>query len=1060
MNKPLKTVGYGRYRLLNHLGDGTLSDVYQAHDTEIDDQVAVKLLTLDGRNKDIAHTMFSREVDALQGLKHEHIVELLGSFSEVEKDHLGLVLELVPEGKTLQDFIVMVQKGQLPRKTIGWRIQHLLKLLSALEVAHRRNVIHRDIKPKNILYKRTHDQFKLVDFGIARVLAHYGQKRHDVTLRHYHSPPFSAPEQRLQEETSFSTDLYAFGVVAASLLTFTLPDQNFKSKDLVGFLKPLQDEISREHPVAYDLLEQLIHGLLRDNPAERWRLPEVERILQQAQAEVADKPTAYLKLTRNAREGLKAIDSRFANESLALSDFNVGLRGTYRQVEFDGRKESQILLYGQNLRAGVRISQNDPEQLVVIFVSKDLPDQHARNREQAQPLAFTLEFGIGNAKELLDALYEQHIVHEDRKRETQQRKNIFKVAEFLLELQRRRLERIALQCTQVEKGDRTAGWHHDGEFCVLQINDARSAPRDQEESDEEAETRRILSNDELVTVLDEKAGIRFNDRFAGRVHQFNPSTLELVLKLDRRMTLPESLELVVTNAATETNLRRQEDALERFTEGDIVNDRLSDLITHPERNTVSQHLPADLIQDLEPARDIKKLVGRILAAEDIFLLQGPPGTGKTTLIAEVMAQILTHNPDSRILLTSQANEAVNNALDALRGLALKHHKDWRIVRDVSEHRKVQDQQHSFSALFEDWAISTDAMSTKAFAKQQSQFSPDQQLRVQKILSNWKENLTRYDDVQQDYNDSAHVIGATCLRVPALRQKLSEVTFDWVIVDEAAKATPTEVLVSLISGKKILLVGDHKQLPPFIGNDVEDALEEKGFTVQDARRSLFEDLFDQMPDSNRAVLNTQYRMHKSIADMVSMIAYEDTGGLKTGVKEEDRQIELDRYNKDHRVFWIDVPHGQERQDANSTSYYNDQEAQFIYQELKRIDEELLGKGVKRTVGVIAPYLRQVHRLEETIMPEAGTWKNIDIEVATVDAFQGKQKDIIVYSMTRSSYRNWHFVANVQRLNVAFSRARRLLIIVGHQEAAGNTPDLLNIMQAIPTENCLSMEGVKA
>lgn len=241
----------------------------------------------------------------------------------------------------------------------------------------------------------------------------------------------------------------------------------------------------------------------------------------------------------------------------------------------------------------------------------------------------------------------------------------------------------------------------------------------------------------------------------------------LVLTREKNARVPdEDLVLTVTNGATESSLARQEYALRQFIEGKTVNERLSELITHAERNRLDNYLPVTLIQPLEPQRDTSDLVGRVLGARDLFLVQGPPGTGKTTLITEVMAQILNENPVARILLTSQANEAVNNALDALRELARKHGKDWTILRDISERRAGKDARYGLDQSFSDWAIATEVNSRRAYRGYESQHRESAD-RVKTVLQKWTNNLEKYSDVKRDYATAAHVYGATCLRVPAL-----------------------------------------------------------------------------------------------------------------------------------------------------------------------------------------------------------------------------------------------------------------------------------------------------
>lgn len=153
----------------------------------------------------------------------------------------------------------------------------------------------------------------------------------------------------------------------------------------------------------------------------------------------------------------------------------------------------------------------------------------------------------------------------------------------------------------------------------------------------------------------------------------------------------------------------------------------------------------------------------------------------------------------------------------------------------------------------------------------------------------------------------------------------------------------------------------------------------------------------------------------------------------------------------RLFWLDVPDGREKQRDGSRSYFNEAEAHAVHRELRAIDEEALGNGVRYSVGVIAPYAQQIALLRDMIKPESRQWKALEIDVDTVDAFQGKQKDIIVYSTTRTARRPWRFVGDEQRLNVALSRAKRLVLVVGHREAAHLTLELAPILAAIPPHN---------
>lgn len=186
----------GRYRLQSIIGRGAHSEVYQALDLDGEERVAVKLISIEGHNQDIAETLFRKEVDALDGLVHPNIVQLLNSFVNEQRTEFGIVLELAPGGMNLGRFLTDIASGMQVRRDIPWRIKKLLEVLSAIKAAHQRNVIHRDLKPTNILYT-PNGTLKVTDFGIARILKHYAaSKLPEHTLRNYFTPPFASHEQR------------------------------------------------------------------------------------------------------------------------------------------------------------------------------------------------------------------------------------------------------------------------------------------------------------------------------------------------------------------------------------------------------------------------------------------------------------------------------------------------------------------------------------------------------------------------------------------------------------------------------------------------------------------------------------------------------------------------------------------------------------------------------------------------------------------------------------------------------------------------------------------------
>lgn len=221
--------------------------------------------------------MFKREVGALKGFENPHLVQMLDYLAEEDAGRLNIVLEVVAGGKTLEALIAE-GAGSTLTETLRWRLEQALGLLQVLVRAHGRGVIHRDVKLRNVLLDREQHRLKLVDFGIARILENYGRGTAGQTLRDFYSRPYAAPEQVLLLDTSFPADLYAFGVVLASLLAWRLPDASFAAEGLSGFLADFKKEHVGKDGIAE--IEELIRGLLRNDPAARPKAPEVEKALR------------------------------------------------------------------------------------------------------------------------------------------------------------------------------------------------------------------------------------------------------------------------------------------------------------------------------------------------------------------------------------------------------------------------------------------------------------------------------------------------------------------------------------------------------------------------------------------------------------------------------------------------------------------------------------------------------------------------------------------------------------------------------------------------------------
>ena len=288
---------------------------------------------------------------------------------------------------------------------------------------------------------------------------------------------------------------------------------------------------------------------------------------------------------------------------------------------------------------------------------------------------------------------------------------------------------------------------------------------------------------------------------------------------------------------------------------------------------------------------------------------------------------------------------------------------------------------------------------------------------------------------------ATAIGSTCQYADrlSLRRDDQGTTFDVVVVDEAARANPLDLLIALVRGERVVLVGDHIQLPHVLEPEVESALEEAGRS--EARdllgESLFSRLWDRLEawhragDIRRTVrLTTQFRMHPELGDFISRQFYDD--GLVTGIEAGDREHRFSTFSG-RRAAWIDVPirHGRERRDDRSL--VRSAEVEVIHRLVGRLQAE----DPEATIGVIAFYRAQALALAHRLGVPLG--EGDGLRVGTVDAFQGRQFDAVVLSTVRSNRLRpttedgWKdrigFLGLDNRLNVALSRVRRLQLVVG-------------------------------
>ncbi len=326
-----------------------------------------------------------------------------------------------------------------------------------------------------------------------------------------------------------------------------------------------------------------------------------------------------------------------------------------------------------------------------------------------------------------------------------------------------------------------------------------------------------------------------------------------------------------------------------------------------------------------------------------------------------------------------------------------------------------------------------------------------------LQTEWFDQFGRNERFNNPLIKQSQVVAGTCI---GISREIHDAEFDLCIVDEASKATATEVLVPMARSKKWLLVGDPKQLPPFQDEASQDTdfLEQYELTPEDVQETLFDRLLRILPDGCHSMLATQHRMAEPIGKLVSTCFYD--GKLESSGPEIDKVLSrvLPR-----PVTWLTtskLPNGRE-QVANS-SFNNSCEVTVIFQWLKRLNQAATEAQRNYKVAVLSGYAAQLKLLKRSLDSEQSDLQALAIECNTVDAFQGREADIVIYSVTRSNKDGKiGFLRDEARLNVALSRGRVGLLIVGdHQfcRSLHHSP-LHNVLHYIEQhlEDCICVEA---
>lgn len=408
----------------------------------------------------------------------------------------------------------------------------------------------------------------------------------------------------------------------------------------------------------------------------------------------------------------------------------------------------------------------------------------------------------------------------------------------------------------------------------------------------------------------------------------------------------------------------------------------------------------------------EQAVNEVLRAKDVAIVHGPPGTGKTTTLVEAIYETLRR--ESQVLVCAQSNMAVDWISEKLVDHGLN-------VMRIGNPTRVDDKMLSFTyeRRFADhpdyhqlWSI------RKTIRELQGQRGKTAGVR-QKI-SSLRDRATELElRIREELFSQARVIA--CTLTGSANKVLSGMKFSTLFIDEAAQALEAACWIAIRKAGRIVLAGDHQQLPPTI----------KCFEAarQGLDKTLMQTIAQNRPECV-TLLQVQYRMNEEIMRFSSDWFYE--GKVQSDPSVKFRSIlDLDR-----PIVWVNT----EGMDCNeefvgeSFGRINKQEAQLSVQQLKDYIEKISKERVLQEhidIGLISPYKAQVQYLRQMVKKDEffKPFRHL-ITINTVDGFQGQERDIIIISLVRANEQGEiGFLRDLRRMNVAMTRARMKLIILG-------------------------------
>lgn len=461
------------------------------------------------------------------------------------------------------------------------------------------------------------------------------------------------------------------------------------------------------------------------------------------------------------------------------------------------------------------------------------------------------------------------------------------------------------------------------------------------------------------------------------------------------------------------------------TESDLVK-----ILTGEKTPTFQTDLPHFPAPGLNPSQ--QSAVDRILAANELAIVHGPPGTGKTTTLVQAIKALIKRD-HRQVLVVAPSNTAVDLLSEKLsdEGLNVLRVGNPARVSDRLMALTLDSKIAEHSSMKEISRLKKQANEFRNMAHKYKRNFGKAEREQRKALFDEARNIMKSVEkteqyIMDDLFSKAQVITATL--VGANHYTVRHLRYKTVVIDEAGQALEPACWIPILKAEKVVLAGDHCQLSPTIKSD------------EAARKGLSTTLLEKNVALHPAavtLLEEQYRMHEMIMRYSSSIFYQDR--LKAHASVAQHLL----FGEDRPLTFVDTAGCGFDEKTDGTSTTNPEEAAFLFRHLNQFVSTLDGHyNVTNfpTIAVISPYRQQIELLKEQLQHSPALQQYGDkISVNTIDSFQGQERDIVYISMTRSNTENRiGFLSDIRRMNVAMTRARKKLVIIGDSATLSQLP----------------------